>query len=102
MSPRNEAKTKGHSSPNSEHLPVPEMPAKQHLFIAMPKRHRTLFFLGRGGGGNLLRDCELSGDRLCLGLYLRCQVAAVRFSSDPPLEVCGGGDALVQARPGSL
>lgn len=72
MSPRNEAKTQGLSlHPTQKHPPVTETPTK-HLFITVSKRHSPLFSWVRGPG-NLLRDCESSGDRLCLGPHLGCK-----------------------------
>ena len=88
MRPRERGST---PPPIRKHLPVTEMSAKRHLFITMPKRHSPLFPLGwgregGGGPGNLLQDCVLSGERLCLGLYLGCKDAAGRFPFSPFLK----------------
>lgn len=87
VSPRNEAKRD--SAPPTQRLPpIMEMPVKQHLFLTMPKRHSLHFVLGRGSGGNLLRDGELSRDGLCLDLYLGCKFAAGDFHSALPFRGC--------------
>lgn len=83
MSPRNEAK-RGSAPPTQRLPPIMEMPAKQHLFLTMPKRHSLHLVLGGASGENLLSDCEVSRDGLCLDLYLDCQVATVDFHSALP------------------
>lgn len=83
---------RGSAPPTQKHPPVTETPAEQHLFTAMPGG--TAWFCPRGPG-NLLRDCELSGNRLCLDLFLGCKDAAGRLALRLSLE----GNALVQVPP---